>query len=68
MGKQLVCLDRDGGTRAVGTAHVVRDVFCEADCFDGAAGEVACADEAAAKVEQDFGGPGALGTGGNRLV
>ena len=54
LSEQLVRLDRDGSTRAVGATHVVRDVFGEADRFDGVAGETACEDEAATKVEEDF--------------
>jgi hypothetical protein len=48
----------------VGTAHVVGDVFAEADGFDWVAGEVARADETAAEVDKNLCGPGALGFAG----
>jgi hypothetical protein len=48
----------------MGAAHVVCDIFGEADGFDGRAGEVAGADEAATEVEEDLWGPRALGVAG----
>jgi hypothetical protein len=48
----------------VDAAHVVGDVFAEADGFDGVACEVAGGDEAAAEVEEDSGGPGTLRVAG----
>jgi hypothetical protein len=48
----------------MGAAHIVCDIFGEADGFDGRAGEVAGADEAATEVEEDLWGPRALGVAG----
>ena len=48
----------------MGTAHIVCDIFGEANGFDGRASKVTGADEAAAEVEEDLWGPGSLGIAG----